>query len=335
MRILVIGGTRFVGRHVVEEALGRGHEVTLLHRGQTGADLFEKAEHLTADRNDEAALKQVLDGRSFDATVDVCAYLPRQVRTLAEALGSRGGHHVYVSSVSAYAEPPEPGAGEDSPLQVLENKDDEEITELSYGPLKAECEHDAERAYGAEHLTVIRPTYVVGPWDPTGRFTYWVDRIRRGGGVLAPGPREAPVQLVDGRDQAVLVVDVAEQAKAGAFSTIGTAPPYTMSDMLDEIVATVGPDGTRLVWADADWLKERGVGAGDLPLWSEGLMEYALQMSNAAAVAAGMPVRPVTETIRDTLAWIDQQGGDVYRTPPFGAEREAALVAEVPAQPPR
>jgi 2'-hydroxyisoflavone reductase len=330
MRMLVIGGTRFVGRYVVAAALARGHEVSLLHRGQTGAGLFPQAEHLTADRDFEAALVKALDGRSFDATVDVCAYVPRQVRILAEVLGGRGGHHVYVSSVSAYADPPEPGADESSPLVELDDKSTEEVTETTYGGLKTECERAAKAAYGEQNVTIVRPTYVVGPHDPTGRFTRWVDRIRKGGEVLAPGPADAPMQLVDARDQGTVMVSLAERRTAGAFNTIGIAPPFSFADMLESIVDTVGPAGTRLVWVDADRLAGEGVGGSMFPLWSEGGREYALAMSNEAILAAGMPVRPLADTIRDTLTWIDQPNGDaVYRTPPLSAEREAELLAKL------
>jgi 2'-hydroxyisoflavone reductase len=326
MRLLVIGGTRFVGRYIVEAALARGHELTLLHRGRSGAGLFPQAEHLLADRDDGAALTSVLAGRTFDATIDVSAYFPRQVRVLAEALGGRGGHQVYVSSVSAYADPPTPGADESSPLAVLADETGEEMTDQTYGGLKAACERVARELYGAEGLTVIRPTYVIGPFDPSGRFTRWVDRIRHGGEVLAPGPADAPVQVVDGRDQAEVVVNLAEKARAGAVNTIGTAAPYTFGDLLGDVVAAVGPAGTRLVWADAGWLKQQGVNGHLMPLWSEGDLENAMAMSNAAALDAGMPVRPVTETARDTLAWIDEAAGSVYRHPPLSAEREAELL---------
>ncbi len=302
MRILVIGGTRFVGRHIVAEALGRGHELTVLHRGQTGPDLFAGVEHLIADRDDEA-LAKVLAGRSFDATVDVCAYVPRQVRTLATALGERVGHHVFISTVSVYDEPGAPGADESSTLLELDE--------------------------------IVRPTYVVGPYDPTGRFTRWVDRIGRGGDVLAPGPRQAPFQLIDARDQAVLVVGLAERGQAGAFNSIGTPVGYTFGDLLDEIVRTVGPDGTRLVWVDAAWLKDKGArpqpgGELQLPLWAEGEIEYVMAMSNTAALAAGMPVRPVADTVRDTAEWLRElaaAGGTPYRIPPLSDEAEAELLA--------
>lgn len=330
MRLLVIGGTKFVGRFIVAAALARGHQVTLLHRGRSGPGLFPEAEHLLVDRDDAEAMTSVLAGRTFDGCVDVSAYFPRQVRTLAAALGGRGGHHVYVSSVSAYADPPGPGADESNPLAVLADETVEEMTNETYGGLKAACERAAAEAYGAEGLTVIRPTYVIGPFDPTGRFPRWVDRIRRGGDVLAPGPADAPVQVVDGRDQAEVVINLAEKARAGAFNTIGTATPYTFGNLLDEVVAAVGPEGTRLVWADAGWLREQSIDGRQLPLWSEGEIEQVMAMSNAAALDAGMPVRPVAETTRDTLAWIDEVtagGGSVYHHSPLSADREADLLS--------
>jgi 2'-hydroxyisoflavone reductase len=333
MRILVVGGTSFVGRHIVAEALGRGHQLTLLHRGETGAGLFQESEHLLADRNDAGAVAKSLDGRSFDATIDVCAYVPRQVRDLAGALGGRGGHHVFISTVSVYDDPAGPGADESSPLTELADKDTEEVTGQTYGGLKVECERAAQASY--ESLAIVRPTYVVGPFDPTGRFTRWVDRIARGGEVLAPGPRDVPFQLIDGRDQAELVVSLAERGQAGVFNSIGTPAGYTFGDLLDEIVATVGPEGTELVWVDGAWLADEGAqrrpgGDLQLPLWSEGETEYVMAMSNAAALAAGMPTRPVADTIRDTAAWLDElsaRGESPYRIPPMTAEREAELLA--------
>lgn len=329
MRMLVIGGTQFVGRHIVEEAMTHGHEVAVLHRGNTGAHLFPKAEHVLVNRNDASAVRDALRGRSFDATVNVSAYIPRQVRTLAEALGNRGGHHVHISTVSVYDDPGRPGADESSALLELEDTSVEQVTNETYGALKAECERVAAASYPAQRLSIVRPTYVVGPYDHTGRFTYWVERIHRGGNVLVPGPQEAPIQLVDARDQAVLVVSLAEQAVPGRFNSIGTPSPYTFGDMLDDIAARIGPDDTRLVWADPQWLIERDVA---MPLWSEGEIEPLMAMSNAAALAAGLPTRPVADTVRDTWAWVEDllaDGESPYRTPPLSPDREAELLTEL------
>ena len=190
MHILFVGGTRFVGRAMAVAALERGHEVTLLHRGMTDDPAFADAEHLRADRDGDLSM---LAGREFDATIDVCAYVPRQVNALAEALGDRGGHHVFVSTMSVFADADRPGLDEDSPLQQIDDPTTEEVTAETYGGLKVLCEQRAEAEVRLDdHLTVIRPTYVIGPHDHTGRFTWWVRRIARGGEVLAPGPADAP-----------------------------------------------------------------------------------------------------------------------------------------------
>src|SRR5215469_4368041 len=184
MRILIIGGTVFVGRHITEAALAGGHEVTLFHRGRSGSELFAQAAHLFGDRNDDLS---PLSAGSWDATIDVCGFFPRQVRSLADALGGRGGQYLFISSTSAYRTPVAPGFNEDAPLAELDDPAAEEITEENYGGLKVAGERAAFELFGVDNTTVIRPTYVVGPRDHSYRFTWWVDRIARGGNVLAPG----------------------------------------------------------------------------------------------------------------------------------------------------
>ena len=205
MRILVIGGTRFVGKHFVAAALERGHEVTVFHRGRTGADLFPEATHLTGDRNTD--LDALAEGE-WDATVDVCAYVPSQVRSLAAALEERGGHYLFVSSVSAYAPPPGPGITEDAPLAQLDDPSTEEVTNETYGGLKVLCEQAAVDAFGPD-TAIVRPSYVVGPDDLTWRFSWWVDRIGRGGVVPVPEPKDSPMQWVDARDLGAFMVTAA------------------------------------------------------------------------------------------------------------------------------
>ena len=255
MRILVVGGTRFVGRHVVQTALGRGHEVTLLHRGRTGPDLFPGAEHLLTDRDGDLA---VLAGREFDATVDACAYRPTQVEHLADALGGRGGQHLFVSTVSVYAPPSGPGITEDAELHTPPGPEVTEVTDETYGPLKVACEQAAAARYGAT-LLVVRPTYVVGPHDYTWRFPYWVARIAAGGRVLCPGDPTAPMQVIDARDQATFMVDLLERGEGGTFHSVSPAPPYGFGDLLDAVAATVAPPGTTLEWVDSATLVEAGL----------------------------------------------------------------------------
>jgi 2'-hydroxyisoflavone reductase len=294
MRLLVIGGTRFVGRHVVEAALAAGHDVTLVHRSAT--TLFPSARHVLADRNDDLS---ALAAGEWDATVDVCAYLPAQVRSLAGTLGERGGHHVLVSSVSVYADLPGPGGDEDSALLPAAGDDVDDVTDTTYGPLKVACERAATATYG-DRLAIVRPTYVVGPNDHTGRYPWWVRRMARGGQVLAPGAPDDPAQVVDVRDLADFQLGLATGQVAGVFNAVRPTQPW--SELLGA-TAAVAPAGTTLTWVDAAWLTEQGVTGADLPLWSEGVVDWASAMSPARAEVAGLRHRPLSECVRDTAAW--------------------------------
>ena len=300
MRILIIGGTRFVGHAMAEAALEAGHDVTLLHRHETAE--LPGATHLLADRDGDLG---VLAEGSWDATIDVCAYVPSQVRRLHEALGgpeNRGGHHLFVSTVSVYREPSGPGADEDSPLFDEPADGTEEVTNETYGPLKVACERVATEAYGEAGLAIIRPTYVVGPRDATARYPYWVLRAARGGAMLAPGPAGAPMQCVDARDMGAWTVRLAEGRVSGAFTA--ARPATTFGALLDETVSALDTDA-ELVQVDGDWLVEQGVDGMQLPLWSEGSPEFALAMSPARAEAAGLTHRPFADVVRDTLAWAE------------------------------
>lgn len=294
MRLLVIGGTRFVGRHLVEAALAAGHDVTLVHRSAT--TLFPSARHVLADRNH--GLSALADGE-WDATVDVCAYLPAQVRSLAAALGDRGGHHLLVSSVSVYADLPGPDGDEDSALLPVAGDDVTDVTDATYGPLKVACERAASAAYG-DRLAIVRPTYVVGPNDPTGRYPWWVRRLARGGQILAPGAPGDPAQVVDVRDLADFQLRLATGQIAGVFNAVRPTLPWSK---LLEATAVVAPAGTSLTWVDGSWLTEQGVTGADLPLWSEGVVDWASAVSPARAEGAGLRHRPLSETVRDTAAW--------------------------------
>ena len=320
MRILIIGGTRFVGHAMAEAAVEGGHDVSLLHRHAT--EELPGATHLLADRDGDLS---VLDGLTFDATIDVCAYLPGQVRSLHAALGDRGGHHLFVSTVSVYEEPDGPGAGEDSPLFAPSPDDATEVTNHTYGPLKVACENVATGLYAASGLAIIRPTYVVGPRDMTARYPWWVLRAARGGSVIAPGPAEAPMQYIDARDLGAWTVRLAEQRVAGTFTA--AHPHTTFGDLLDETVGAVDTDA-RLVLVDGDWLVEHGVDGLQLPLWTEGGVEWSLAMATEKAQAAGLTYRPLADTVRDTLAWAeanpDQSVSEQWGMSP---ERELELLS--------
>lgn len=301
MRVLVVGGTRFVGLHIAQALLDAGHEVTLFHRGGGPDDPFPQAEHRHGDRDGDLA--ELAEG-TWDATVDVCAYVPRQVRALGGALGGvggRGGHYAYISSISAYATPEEPGITESAPLEVLLDEETEDVTADTYGGLKALSEYAAVEAFGADTL-IIRPTYVVGPYDTTGRFTAWVLRLAEGGEVLAAEPREQPLQVVDARDLAAFVVRLLEEGARGPFHVAGPPPPHGFGDLLEKVRAAVAPGGTTITWVDAEVARRAGLDGRTLPLWHEGAHDYSGAVDPSAALRHGLRLRPVGDSARDVLA---------------------------------
>jgi len=324
VRILVMGGTRFVGRHLAAAALARGHAVTLFHRGRTGVELFPEATHLLGDRDGD--LRALASGR-WDATVDVSAYVPRQVHSLADTLADRGGRYVYISSLSVYATPQPPRFTEDAPLIELADPTVEEVTDETYGGLKVLCERAAVGRFGAG-VVVIRPTYVVGPFDYTDRFTWWVHRIARGGEVLAPGPADAPIQLIDARDLAAWVVDLVERDGAGTFHTVAPPPPYSFADLLDEIVAVAGPPGITLTWVGRSFLLAAGEDERSLPLWPGGDPAGMFEAADPGrAYAAGLTPRPLAQTIRETLEHERARPAPARSGTGLPAAREADLLA--------
>jgi 2'-hydroxyisoflavone reductase len=336
MHVLVVGGTSFVGRHLTSAALDAGHEVTLANRGRTGPHLFPQAHHLRIDRNRNAPDLSALRGKSWDATLDICAYWPGQVQELAEQLDGRGGHHLQVSSVSAYTEDTPAGADESAALAELAalgpdavaDPDALEMSVQTYGPLKAACERVAVDLFGAASTTIIRPTYVVGPHDPTGRFNWWLDRISRGGPMLCPGPSGAALQVIDARDQAAFALRLVEQQVSGAFHICSPAPPWTLGDLVDVVQEALAVD-VQPVWAPADWLLEREVDGATFPLWSEGGDEGVMAMDPSRALAAGLSPRPLVDTVRESWAWM--QAGGSWRRAGNGIapEREEQLLAEL------
>jgi 2'-hydroxyisoflavone reductase len=303
MRLLIIGGTAFVGRHITAAALEAGHQVTLFNRGRRNPGLFPQATHLTGDRNTDLS---ALATGEWDATVDVCAYFPRQVRSLAAALGGaggRGGHHIFISSASAYQVPVAAGFTEDAPLAVVDDPETDELTDETYGGLKVLCEREAAELYGPPNTTIVSPTYVIGPHDLSYRFTWWVERLAQGGTVLAPGTPSDPIQVIDARDMASWIVDLAAGRVAGPFHAVSPPPPYGFGDMLDAIASEVAPPGTRLVWVSSDFLLSEGVDEASLPLWPafDGFGDINAA-SPAAAFAAGLRPRPVSQSAAEVHA---------------------------------
>jgi 2'-hydroxyisoflavone reductase len=307
MKLLILGGTLFVGRHLTEAALSRGHEVTLFNRGRLGADLYPGVEKLRGDRDGDL---EALRGRRWDAVIDTSGYVPRLVRASAALLADAVGLYVFISSVSVYEDFSRP-VDEDSPLATLADGGVEEVNGETYGPLKVLCERAAEEEMPGRVL-VIRPGLIVGPHDPTVRFPYWTARVARGGEVLAPGNPDAQVQLIDARDLAGWAVRMAEGGRAGVFNASGPDYVLTMRRLLGECRAAAGSDAV-FTWVDEQFLLERGVGAwGEMPLWipeSDESHKYFLRVSVERAIAHGLAFRPLAETARDTLAWQRERAG--------------------------
>lgn len=331
MRLLVLGGTVFLGRHVVETALAQGHRVSVFHRGRTGADLFGDAvERLLGDR--DSGLAGLGEDRTWDAVVDTSGALPRLVRDAAVALAHRTHHYTYVSSLSVYADEQTVGQDESAPRRRLEDPTQEEVGPETFGPLKSACETAAEAAVPGRTL-VVRPGLLAGPYDPTHRFTYWPLRVARGGDVLLPGPAETPCELTDARDLAAWILRAAEEGVTGAFNATGPTPAKTtFGDLFDACLRAAGAKADPL-FADEAFLLERHVHPwSDLPLWTGSLGPAIPTHSAAKAIREGLTFRPLVDTCRDTLAWARAAGLEATLAAGqlgvgLAPEREAFLVA--------
>lgn len=304
MKLLILGGTGFLGPHVVEAALARGHTVTLFNRGKTRADLFPSLEKLRGDRDpDKDEGISALRGRSWDVVIDDTGYVPRIVKASAELLAPSVERYIFVSTMSVYASNAEPGMDEEAPTIVLKDPTTENVR-ANYGGLKALCEKAAEAAMPGRVCTV-RPGLIVGPGDNTDRYTYWPVRIAAGGEVLAPGTPHDPVQYVDARDLAAFLVTLAENRTIGTFNALGPEGGLPIHEMLDACKEASGSDAT-FTWVDADFLQEQGVAPwSDLPVWIPPRGQYAGigRRSAARSMKAGLTFRPARATAADTLAW--------------------------------
>lgn len=306
MELLVLGGTVFLGRHIVDAALDRGHEVTLFNRGQHNADLYPQLEKLRGDRDGQLG---ALKDRTWDAVVDTSGYVPRLVGDTARLLADAIEHYTFISSLSVYNDFSQAGLTESSTVGVLEDESVEEITGETYGPLKALCEQAAEEAMSGR-VCHVRAGLIVGPHDPTDRFTYWPVRIAKGGEVVGPPDPVAPVQFVDARDLGAWVIRMAEQRKGGIYNATGPAETLTFEDFLVQGREAIGCDAT-IRWVPADLLAEHEISAWiGLPLWVPTESIGMMRTDCSKAIADGLTFRPLAETVRDTLAWAQSRPAD-------------------------
>jgi 2'-hydroxyisoflavone reductase len=295
VRLLVIGGTVFLGRHVVAIALARGHAVSVFHRGLHG-HVPAEAEELIGDRTSDLS---ALDGREWDAVVDTCGFEPASVALTAGALAGRVGHYGFVSSGSAYADWPRAPVSEASP--VFEND------EREYGPMKAASERAAEAAMPGRVL-IARAGVIVGPHENIGRLPWWLRRLAEGGEVVAPGPPEAPMQLIDARDLAAWMLDMAEAGRGGAYNAIAEPGSTSWGELLETAREVTG-GRAELRWVDPAVVEQRVQEPWEaLPLWPIPSLPGLYGMAGTRAAAAGLTLRPLTETVGDTWAWLAAGG---------------------------
>jgi len=313
MRILVLGGTSFVGRAVVEQALGAGHALTLFSRGRTGTELFPAVERRVGDRDDGDYA--ALAGDAWDAVVDVSAYVPRHVQQAADALQDRAGRYLFISTGSVYdvAQAPDQGLDEDCP-RLAPERGTEQVDGDTYGPLKVACEDDTQARWGGR-ATIVRPGVVAGPHDPTDRFTYWVRRAARGGRVALPGRPGQPVQVVDSRDLAHLVVALLDADRTGTYNAVGPAEPTTLQAMVETCAAAAGST-VEVVPVPVE--------AAPLVL-TDPAADPLFRRSAARARAVGLPATPLVQTAADVLAW-DRDRGEPELAVGLSPEREAELL---------
>lgn len=334
LNLLILGGTSYIGPHIIERALERGHSMTLFNRGRTNTHLFPELEKLRGDRDpDKGEGLKALEGRAFDAVIDTSGHFPRHVKASAELLGQHARQYLFISSLSALGDHSKPGMDESAPVATMPDATVETFGEgfENFGPLKALCEQAAEEAMPGR-ATSLRPGLIVGPGDTLPRFTYWPVRVQRGGEVLAPGHHDDPVQYIDVRDLANFVIHCLEQQTTGLFNTNGPTSPTNIAEVLYGCKAVTGGDVT-FTWADAEFLQAEGLQPwAQMPLWIPPVGEYAgfHLVDCSKAIAAGYTSRPLAETVADTLEWYNAWPEDK----PFPwrggipAEKEAEILAK-------
>jgi 2'-hydroxyisoflavone reductase len=320
LRILILGGTGFIGPHQVRYALARGHKLTLFNRGKRNPHLFPDVEQLHGDRitNDYKSLA----GREWDVVIDNPTSFPRWVREATQAI-KPAKQYVFISTISVYADNSKPDMDENTVLATVADPTIEKITEGSYGGLKALSEKEAEKAYPGK-ATIIRPGLIVGPGDFSDRFSYWPVRIDRGGEILAPGDPTDPVQFIDARDLAEWCIRMVEESNFGIYNATGPRSPLTMAEMLYGIKAITTSDA-KFTWVNTDFLEEQKVNPwSDMPVWIPPRGEYAgfARVSIKRALDKGLTFRPLADTSRDTLEW--------YKSRP--AEQKAKMFAGLTQQ---
>lgn len=321
MKILILGGTIFLGKHLVNSAVRNGHQVTLFNRGKHNPELFQEIEKLKGDRDGDLS---ALEGRKFDAVIDTCGYFPRIVKNSAEFLKDNVNNYTFISSISVFKDFGEMGMHEDSGVATIEDETIEEITGESYGPLKYLCEKTVNEIYKDKAL-IIRPGLIVGEDDPSDRFTYWIYRINQGGKVLAPGPKEKHVQFIDVKDLADFTIRMIENKVSGTFNATGPDYWLTFEKLIEECKNLAGGDA-EIEWVDQKFLTEAEVVPyTELPLWLPDEMDGGNNCNVSKAVKSGLTFRPLKETLTDSLNYVNSKEDYTLRSG-LKPEREKELL---------
>ena len=324
MKILIIGGTRFVGRAITQAAFDAGHEVTLFNRGKSNTDLFPAAEKLVGDRDGGL---DVLQGHKWDAVIDTSGYVPRLVRDSARLLADSVEHYTFISTIATYASFAEGGIDENSPQGSLEDETTEEVNGETYGPLKVLCEHAINEEMNGRALNV-RPALIVGPHEEDDLFTYWVDRVPKGGEVLVPGQANFPMQFIDARDLGKWVVKATEERLTGPYITTGPDYSLTMGKIM-ETIKEVGNSDATFTYVGDQFLLDKGLIVNDeTPWWVPAAFKGYALFNNQKAIDAGLTFRPLAETVRDMHRWLQTRPADYEWRSGFSLEREKELLAE-------
>lgn len=331
LRVLILGGTGFIGPHFVDVLQANGHTLTLFNRGRRDPGLHKDVEALVGDRDGKV---DALKGRDWDVVIDNSGYLPAQVQLTCDVLKGRVQQYIFISSISAYADLAKPGIDEDYRLATLKDPGANQVTDENYGGLKAACEKIVQAVYGADS-TVIRPSYIVGPGDTTDRFTYWPVRVARGGDMLAPGTASDPVQFIDVRDLAGFMSVCVARRISGTYNLCIPPRSVTMGELLTASKQAAKSDAA-LRWASVAFLEQHKVlETGELPIWAPptGLSAGASLVNSARAVGQGLTFRPLLTTVADTLAWHRQRPAAQQQALRAGLtpQREAALLKMLPA----
>jgi 2'-hydroxyisoflavone reductase len=338
MKVLILGGTVFLGPHLIDAALARGHQITIFNRGQHNPDWYPEVEKLRGDRSHEL---EALHGRRWDAVIDTCGYLPGVVRKSAELLANAAEHYTFISSISVYANFDLATTDENAPVKTITSEQLSEAERLDtgergtavtygkmYGALKALCERAAEEAMPGRVLNV-RPGLLVGPYDYSDRFTYWVHRVAQGGEVLAPGRPGRRVRVMDARDLAEWIIRMAEARQTGIYNATGAEDGLTMGRLLEECRTVSGSTAT-FTWASEKFLLDQKVEAwSEMPLWIPEDYNGIFLVNNDKAITAGLTFRRLSDTIKDTLTWDATRSSNIERRAGLKSAREGELLKKL------